>query len=159
MLSFTKPYNKQQNVALLVVHLVGAQKVREQLASMCYRGFGKSMALQDQGKKTAYICYCWDSRPYPGPLIKTCKKTPSQMLVSITHKYTFVNFAMETIFHSHQQSPPKTMACIVTMWQDFFWTDGGGFIFVLERLFQSSLKRRRKWAPILPFMLARNVEV
>ena len=74
MLSFTKPYNKQQNVALLVVHLVGAQKVREQLASMCYRGFGKSMALQDQGKKTAYICYGLNSRPYPGPLIKTCKK-------------------------------------------------------------------------------------
>ena len=77
MLSFTKPYNKQQNVALLVVHLVGAQKVREQLASMCYRGFGKSMALQDQGKKTAYICYCWDSRPYPGPHKQHAKNTKS----------------------------------------------------------------------------------
>ena len=74
MLSFTKPYNKQQNVALLVVHLVGAQKVREQLASMCYRGFGKSMALQDQGKKTAYICYGLDSRPYPGPHKQHAKK-------------------------------------------------------------------------------------
>ena len=51
------------------------------------------------------------------------------MLVSIAHKYTFVNLAIETIFHSHQQSPPKTMACIVTMWQDFFWTDGGGVHF------------------------------
>ena len=75
-------------------------------------GLGKAWHYRIKERKQLIFAMVWIV-DHIQDLINNMQKTSSQMLVSIAHKYTFVNFEIETIFH--QQSPPKTMACIVTM--------------------------------------------